>query len=715
MSYLAEFQKQIEKHDFHKFFQLWEEYVTNDAVDSHELIEVLDLIRESDFSELFGQFADTTIPLWEKITDEEEAYEVIKRIIDLQTTNTPALAEITLSIINNRFKNDPKLKDRIRIVGLRTKDKFKGAISHYELLMHMEKGNFVFHTSGWGTGEIMDCSALREQVSIEFENVTGIKHLTFDNAFKTLIPIQKTHFLARRFADPDAFEVEAKRDAVGVIKLLLKDLGPHTASEIKDELCYLVISETEWTKWWQSTRSKLKKDTMIDYPDSLKMPFMLRTKELSHIKQLNILFSANATPAEKIEQLYTFTRDLPHQAKTNELIDNILSIIKDLEKNPENSMSIKLQIALFKEQFLGDDKELHSLIQSIPTLDSVIEEISIIAFKKRALTISKTLRDDWDAIFLSLLFKTSHTQIRDYILNELLSESTYEKLNEKIQQLLQHPAVDPDLFLWYFQKITQKKETKLPFANQQGRHKFLENFWILLHAIEHNPSYKDSVKKIHHLITNKRFELMRELLENASLEFVQEFLLLVAKSHSLSDADKKNLRSLAQVVHPGLDTNKEKTANTSIFWTTQKGYEKTQARLQEIAEVEMIANAKEVEEARALGDLRENAEYKFACEKRARLQEELKQLGELLNQARILTIEDIDHSTVSIGSIVSLSNNEKQIDYTLLGPWEADIDQQIISYQSQFAQAMTGHKAGDSFTFKETEYTITKIKNIFDK
>ena len=48
----------------------------------------------------------------------------------------------------------------------------------------MEKGKFVYHTSGWGTGEIMEISPVREQVAIEFENVLGIKHISFDNAFK---------------------------------------------------------------------------------------------------------------------------------------------------------------------------------------------------------------------------------------------------------------------------------------------------------------------------------------------------------------------------------------------------------------------------------------------------------------------------------------------------------------------------------------------------
>src|SRR5205085_3420258 len=99
--------------------------------------------------------------------------------------------------------------------------------------------------------------------SCEFENVTGIKHITFENAFKTLIPLSDSSFLARRFAHPDELEAEAKKDPVTILKLMLNDLGPLTAGQIKDELADLVIPEKDWTKWWQNARTRIKKDTMV--------------------------------------------------------------------------------------------------------------------------------------------------------------------------------------------------------------------------------------------------------------------------------------------------------------------------------------------------------------------------------------------------------------------------------------------------------------------
>ena len=157
----------------------------------------------------------------------------------------------------------------------RAVETFQGAVSNYDLLAHVAKGKFVFHLGGWGVGEVIEVSPVREQMGIEFENVTGRKYLSFGTAFKALIPIPNEHFLARRFAFPDDLEKEAKENPAEVVKMLLKDLGDKTAGEIKDELCDLVIPEKEWTKWWQNARAKLKKDTHVEVPVSAKDSFTL--------------------------------------------------------------------------------------------------------------------------------------------------------------------------------------------------------------------------------------------------------------------------------------------------------------------------------------------------------------------------------------------------------------------------------------------------------
>ena len=246
MSYLEDFKVQIANRDYSKFWQLWEEYCADDTVDVEEFTEALKFIKSSDFAKSFGQYVETALPLVNYIQDPNDKYQILKLLIDLETTNSPKLAEMALNALQQKYGHQPEFNERLRMVGLRTKENFQGALANYDLLAHMEKGKYVFHSSGWGAGQIVDLSSVREQLTVEFEQLAGLKHFTFSNAFKALVPLASDSFLANRFCNPDDLENRARENPLEIIKMLLRDLGPKTASEIKDELCGLVIPEKDW-------------------------------------------------------------------------------------------------------------------------------------------------------------------------------------------------------------------------------------------------------------------------------------------------------------------------------------------------------------------------------------------------------------------------------------------------------------------------------------
>ncbi len=306
MSYLEEFQALSDGHNPSKFLRLWEEYCQADTVDGPELIRILDIVKKSSLAPVLGEYAETVLPLWKQIQDGRTADTVLRLVVDLETTNNPLFADLALEYLKKKYSHHKFFNEILRIVGLRSRQNFQGAISNFELLVHMDKGRFVFHTGGWGVGEIIEVSVLREHVLIEFEGLSSLKDLHFENALKTLIPLPNEHFLARRFGNPDLLEKEGKEDPVALIHLLLKDLGPKTASEIKDELCDLVIPEAEWTKWWQSARSKLKRDTKIRSPEGTKEPFVIREEELSHNNRFHQALKEVKSTEKLIQTLYNF-------------------------------------------------------------------------------------------------------------------------------------------------------------------------------------------------------------------------------------------------------------------------------------------------------------------------------------------------------------------------------------------------------------------------
>lgn len=721
MGYLEEFQTQINRRDFPKFLQLWEEYCTNDMVDVEEFSRLLEAIKSSEIVKHFGQIVETALPVWEMISDFDDSYKIMKLLIDLQLTNSPALYKLTLDLLKKKYKNDQHFDERIRLAGLRTAENFQGAIANYELLAHMGKGKFVFHSGGWGTGEIIDFSILREQISIEFENVPGLKHLSLNNAFKVLIPLSDEHFLARRFGDADKLEKEAKEDPLAIVKMLLQDLGPKTSGEIKDILCEYVILEDDWAKWWQTTRAKLKKDTIIESPKTVRDQFRLRKNEVRHEDRFLKSIDSQTLPIDLISTAYNFSRDFPVVLKDEKIKKILVEKFLHMLSEKDLSEAEKFQGHIFLEDYLGynaSENALDKLVQKDYDFETIVDAIDILALKKRLLVLIRTHRKEWTQIFSDMFFNSRQSSTRDYLCKELNQEEP-ELFTKQLQALLKAPQKNPDLFVWYFQLLMGKDHEKLPFGSKEELFKWFEGLLILLHGIEFKPELRDLTKKIYMLLSGKRYALVRKMLEGSSLAYAQEFLLLTSKCQIFTESEQKILRSLAAVVHPTLakDHGHKKHPHTDshVIWTTEEAYHKMQDRVRQLGTTEIVANAREIEAARALGDLRENSEYKFALEKRSRIQSELKSLSDQLGHARIITRADVASDEVSVGSIVYLKDSKgNQLHYTILGSWDADPDQNILSLQSKLVQAMLGCKKEDTFNFRDEEYQIVSLKTIFD-
>jgi len=713
MGYLVDFEKAIDNHDPSAMMRMWEEYTSTDEVDGEDYCAILKVVKASDMHDYIGRHIERGIPLWDKIEDPALKDEILRLMVDIEVTDHPALRQITMQHLHEKFSHEKDFKEKMRLIGLRsTSSNFKGSISHYLLLNHMKKGNFVFHMQGWGVGEIMDVSMLREQLGLEFDYAPGRKEMHFKIAFATLTPIPEDHFLARRFGSPDALEEYAKKTPVEAVRMLLKDLGPKTAAEIKDELCDLVIPEKEWNRWWQTTRAKIKKDTYIESPTDLKKPFRLLKKEVPHEERLQKALESKPDAAELIQLVYSHLKDFSDTLKNASFKESLIGKLKELLSFQDTTEAEQLQVHFFLQDLSGEKEypPIAQLLQKTESIESLLANISIQSFKKRSLVAIRKVREDWKELFLKLLFVVEHSSLRDYIISELIKSDAKEELTKKIAELCVHPVAHPELVIWYFQKVII--DSSLPLSDAEGKSQVFEAFLILLAALEQTGERRDLIKKMHGILTAGRYSVVRKIMKTASLADVKEFLLLVTKCHSLSEHDIKIFHSLAEVAHPSLASRKEEPIEEDVIWTTKEGYTSVQKRIEHIGTVETVDNAKEIEIARAHGDLRENAEFKAALERRDRLQGELKLLSDQLNKARILAKEEIDTSTAGVGTTIDCESQDgKTVSYTLLGPWDADPDKNILSFQSKLAKAMTGLQVGDTFELQKQTYTIKAIRS----
>jgi transcription elongation factor GreA len=138
----------------------------------------------------------------------------------------------------------------------------------------------------------------------------------------------------------------------------------------------------------------------------------------------------------------------------------------------------------------------------------------------------------------------------------------------------------------------------------------------------------------------------------------------------------------------------------AVNYMTQDGLEKLKAQLavMKIKDRKEIAN--EIAEARAKGDLSENAEYHAAKEAQGHLEAKIAQLEDAIANARVLDESSVDISQVSVLTTVEIKElkSGKKMKYTLVSEKEADLKAGKISVTSPIGKGLLGKKKGEKAT-----------------
>ena len=152
---------------------------------------------------------------------------------------------------------------------------------------------------------------------------------------------------------------------------------------------------------------------------------------------------------------------------------------------------------------------------------------------------------------------------------------------------------------------------------------------------------------------------------------------------------------------------------------TFQGLEKLKKELIELKNIKRPKIVGAIAEARAHGDLKENAEYHAAREEQAKTESRIIEINDLIARANIIDVTKLEKGeNVIFGStvhLVDLSNNEKKI-YKIVGKDEADITKNYIYFKSPVGKALIGKNKKDSVTVTtpsgEKNFEIREVKYI---
>ncbi|MCX6894302.1 MAG: GreA/GreB family elongation factor [Verrucomicrobia bacterium] len=580
---------------------------------------------------------------------------------------------------------------------------------HIEPLTHLTASGFCMHRS-WGFGKITTVDTVFARFVIDFPGKSG--H-TMDLAFaaEQLKPIPKDHILARKAADLQGLRDLAGKNHLELVKLVLNSFGGKaTVDQIQSALVPDVISN-DWKKWWDSAKRELKKDGHFQVPLKKTDPVIYQAQETSLQDRLIGEFRAAKGLKARIVTATEIFKNAADLANNKAAATEVITALNtEIASHQRNQPAVALEGTFVRDDIRattdlpatpGELTSANIWAQENVKFGPLLELIPA-AKHRRALESFKVANPDrWFDIVRNNLNHVSAKLAKEFA-QVLIHDGKIAELKETLARLISQHTASSELLLWL------AKERSDAFADILGP----EVFRAMLTAMERDQFNERRSNRLRDFILDDQ-TLLVELIGTADFEVIKDLTRALQLSPCFDDMDKRSL--LARIVknYPAVqsliagDGGKQETTYV-VSWTS---LERRKDEYQELVHKKIPANSKEIAIARSYGDLRENHEYKAAKEMQKILMRQKSELEAQLVRARGTDFANVKTDVVSIGTHVEVtdllaSNAEK---FTILGAWDSDPDQGVISYLTPIAQALLNHKVGDEVDF-EMEQTKKKFR-----
>ncbi len=543
-------------------------------------------------------------------------------------------------------------------------------------LEKLKPGTFCLHKS-WGFGRVSEWNLLLNQIVIDFAGKKS-HPMQAEYAAENLTPLAPEHFLARKATDLASIKNLARENPPALVRNILESLeGKATAQQIGEWLVGDVFTETEWKRWWESTKKALKASGVFSVPAKKTDPIQIRGEGVSHADELIDAFNKARQPKQQIaalEQIIKSYQQKMHPEFAFELIiarDDLLGCIPSLHTTHIGLTLSKL--------ILEEDERLISVLAKLPA-----------AKEKRILQALPTaLGPRWTERGLNLMQK-SHGRMVAQIPRILSEAGKHDELRAMLERSIREHSATSEMLAW----LCNEREQWSELVTQE----LLGAIFAALERDQHNTAGRSG--KLYRTLVEDR-QLLGDIFRKCDVATARDWMRRLQLSHLFDELTKRSLLARLVKVYPELESmitgvqTQGEIASLIVSWSS---LERRKAEYEELIKTKIPENTKEIALARSYGDLSENFEFKAAKQMQSVLMRRKTELEQMLHNARGTSFENVDTSRVSIGTIVAVRNVEtnQEETYTILGAWDGDPDRHIISYQTAIGQALLGHEVGET-------------------
>jgi len=577
-----------------------------------------------------------------------------------------------------------------------------------ERLSKIAPGSFRIH-KGFGGGVVTNWDLFNGKVTIDFERAKG-KEMGLKLALEKTEAVEADDVRAQKVNQLDELKALGVNDPVELVARTISTRGGSmTMDQLDAELCGSVIPEDIYKKWWEKTKKALRESKRVSVPTKRTDPLVLRDAAASPGEALVEDLDMARTPKSRVKALEAIQREAPLVASTEGLLKTTFAIVSDAAlKLMKLAPAQSLELIALRDEIAEEVKQEDSIAPDAPKLSEILqvadgnlsEDLNNVAAArlKRILdAFPSAFGDEWVDKILGVFGRISSRGVSE--IAKLLSEKDEtQKLNDHIQIALSRHALGPDALAWICRE--RKKAAESVFDGSVGS--------VILTVLEQD-SLDDGPRRsgrLGNLLLDDK-ELIADLLEGMEVNDVRNFARKLLASPAFPDLDRKSL--MARVIKKVPATQEmvggqTKSKGEDTLLVSYESLDRRKAEYEDLVNNRIPTNVKEISVARSHGDLRENFEYHAAKQMQTVLNTRKNDLERDLERARPTDFKDADPSAVNIGTkvLVTIENGGTR-EMTMLGAWDADPDNHIISYLSKIGQIMLGKAIGDKVEIRDTD------------
>lgn len=594
----------------------------------------------------------------------------------------------------------------------------------------MIPGNYCLHRS-WGFGKIVDYIESDDRLIIDFEEGKTGHAMAPAFCADKLDVLSENDILVLSRTNPERIEELVKKKPCDLIVLVLEnaDCQSMMASEIERVLARL-LGVVKYKKWWTATKKLLAKDPRIGVPLKKTDFYILRDEPVNPEEEVLEQFHATKNSKEKInlaEKLYKLSENI---SIIKEELPDILNALTDAIKNTKTLSQADRLHGVWVRNNLARD--LHADVETLePSSKSILEatvdfselvaDLPVVYFGRYLDLIKRVFPDRYTTMCEDLL-KYSNGKFTTECINFMLVEEMEERVNFCLDRWLSDQTIKGPLLFWIVKNRASKKYESLiaPLIST----KLLS---AMFYAIDNEALQNASARRIPlaDLLSDDR-DLIPDLLNGTNVEIATDLAQTLLLNQGFEDLTKKSLLARFIKLYPSIQSLLSAEAvvtaeeQSDVLVVSQKSFDAAKAEYEELINVKIPENKEAIATAREHGDLKENSEYKMARQDQDLLLARKNELEVNLSTAKVTDFSEAGTVSVGIGNVVTLKEGStgKTRKYSILGAWDSDPNNDILSYKTPLAQGIIGKNVNDTVSTNiggnEEQWTILSIERWLD-